>query len=129
MESAMTPLTASVEVGSTFIVHQQSVRPLGGGRVVTPGLTARRPRGDSCTGLAARRPRGGSWSDSAEAACRNDLNQLQSQPPEPQRLLQGLLCQLQPGSRALNDTYLATFTWTCAQTCPAVQTASLSGRL
>ncbi|KAL8576937.1 hypothetical protein ACOMHN_041010 [Nucella lapillus] len=37
-----------------------------------------------------------------------------------------------PEARALNDTYLDTFTgrtWTCAQTCPAAQTASLSGRL
>ncbi|KAL8579612.1 hypothetical protein ACOMHN_025565 [Nucella lapillus] len=37
-----------------------------------------------------------------------------------------------PEARAHNDTYLDTFTgrtWTCAQTCPAVQTASLSGRL
>ncbi|KAL8580147.1 hypothetical protein ACOMHN_043032 [Nucella lapillus] len=37
-----------------------------------------------------------------------------------------------PKARALNDTYLDTFTgqtWTCAQTCPAAQTTSLSGRL
>ncbi|KAL8573064.1 hypothetical protein ACOMHN_010494 [Nucella lapillus] len=37
-----------------------------------------------------------------------------------------------PEARAHNDTYLDTFTgrtWTCAQTCPAAQTASLSGRL
>ncbi|KAL8562661.1 hypothetical protein ACOMHN_011232 [Nucella lapillus] len=37
-----------------------------------------------------------------------------------------------PEARALNDTYLDTFTgrtWTCAQTCPAAQMASLSGRL
>ncbi|KAL8565617.1 hypothetical protein ACOMHN_059270 [Nucella lapillus] len=63
------------------------------------------------------------------------VSHLRSTSPSPQSLNNSSKASdvnSSPEARAHNDTYLDTFTgqtWTCAQTCPAAQTASLSGRL
>ncbi|KAL8598221.1 hypothetical protein ACOMHN_035171 [Nucella lapillus] len=63
------------------------------------------------------------------------VSHLRSMSPSPQSLNDSSKASdvnSSPEARAHNDTYLDTFTgrtWTCAQTCPAAQTASLSGRL
>ncbi|KAL8560632.1 hypothetical protein ACOMHN_062877 [Nucella lapillus] len=63
------------------------------------------------------------------------VSHLRSTSPSPQSLNDSSKASdvnSSPEARAHNDTYLDTFTgrtWTCAQTCPAAQTASLSGRL